>query len=486
MRTKSFLFPCIFLLLLTRVEAQTVLKDRHPNILFLFTDDQRFSTIGRLGLEPVHTPNLDELYRQGTVFTQAHIMGGLQGAICMPSRAMLMTGKSLFHQHQDGSYIAATDIMMPQFFRQQGYATFVTGKWHNGAAALNRAFASGDNIYLGGMHRYETGGHFTPILSHYDSTGGYKNKFTGDHFSTIYYADAVIDFINRQKNDDQPFFAYVAFTTPHDPRTPPKEFLDLYDSVSTKLPPNFLLQHPFDNGELQVRDEVLLPVPRDTAAVKAEVARYYAMISEADYEIGRILQALKASGQYENTIIVFAGDNGLAVGQHGLLGKQSLYEHSVRVPLVMAGPGIKKDNRYNGYVYLYDVFATLREAAGFKSPLQDDGISFAGALKNEPFGGRDHLFFVYANLQRAVKKNGLKLIRYNVNGESKTQLFDLNKDPYEMKDVSGDKQYTSSLKKLTRLLHTEMKESGDFCDPQQLNWGYPGKLTGDVWTKLFP
>lgn len=479
------LVQLIMVLLAAEGYTQSVPGTRHPNILVLFTDDQRFSTIGRLGLEPVHTPNIDELSRQGTLFTQAHIMGGLQGAICMPSRAMLMTGKSLFHQHQDGQYISASDVIMPQFFRQQGYNTFISGKWHNDAAALNRGFASGDNIYLGGMHPYEAGGHLTPVLRHYDSTGGYKEKFTGDHFSTIYYADATIDFINRQKNSGQPFFAYVALTAPHDPRTPPKEFLDLYDSVTTNLPPNFLPQHPFDNGELKVRDEVLLPVPRDPAAVRAEIARYYGMISEADHEIGRIIDALKSTGQYDNTIIVFAGDNGLAVGQHGLLGKQSLYDHSIRVPLIVAGPGIKKDKQYNGYVYLYDVFSTLREAAGFSEKVKDDGVSFARVLKNEAFKGRDHLFFVYANLQRAVKKDGLKLVRYNVNGQSKTQLFDLNKDPYEMNDVSGVARYRPALKKLIGLLHTEMK-NGDFCDPDKPDWGYPGKLTGNIWTKLFP
>lgn len=485
MKTIFFLLP-VFLLHLTGLYAQPVSKAKHPNILFLFTDDQRFSTIGRLGLEPVLTPNLDELSHKGVLFTQAHIMGGLQGAICMPSRAMLMTGKSLFHQHRDGEYIATSDIMMPQFFAQQGYNTFATGKWHNGAAALNRAFAAGDNIYLGGMHAYGTGGHFTPVLTHYDSTDAYKKRFTGDHFSTIYYADAVINFINQQKNNQQPFFAYVAFTTPHDPRTPPKEFLELYDSVHTRLPPNFLPQHPFDNGELKIRDEVLLPMPRDSNAVKTEIAKYYAMISEADHEIGRIIQALKATGQYDNTIIVFAGDNGLAVGQHGLLGKQNLYDHSVRVPLMIAGPGIKQDQQYNGYVYLYDVFATLREAAGFHTTVKGDGVSFAKALKQKEMKGRDHLFFVYSNLQRAVKKDGLKLIRYNVNGKSKTQLFDLTKDPYERNDVSGHSQYQKALAALTALLAAEMKRNGDFCDPAKPGWGYPDKLASDAWTKLFP
>ncbi len=237
---------------------------------------------------------------------------------------------------------------------------------------------------------------------------------------------------------------------------------------------------------MKVRDEVLLPVPRDPAAVRAEIARYYGMISEADHEIGRIIEALKASGQYNNTIIVFAGDNGLAVGQHGLLGKQSLYDHSIRVPLIIAGPGIQKDVQYNGYVYLYDVFPTLRHAAGFSTKVNGDGISFAKALNNERFKGRDHLFFVYANLQRAVKKDGVKLVRYNVNGHSKMQLFDLNKDPYERNDLSGDTGYQEVLHKLSRSsLYAEMK-NGDFVIRTNLIGDIPVNLPATYGRNYFP
>lgn len=106
------------------------------------------------------------------------------------------------------------------------------------------------------------------------------------------------------------------------------------------VPANFMPEHPFDNGEMRIRDEMLGPFPRTEEFVRGEIAGYYAMISEVDAQIGRVLDALEANGQADNTIVIFAGDNGLAVGQHGLLGKQSMYEHSIRVPLVMAGPGI--------------------------------------------------------------------------------------------------------------------------------------------------
>ena len=138
---------------------------------------------------------------------------------------------------------------------------------------------------------------------------------------------------------------YVALTSPHDPRTPPPPYDRLYDPTKIPLPKNFYPIHPFDNGDLNVRDEQLLPTPRTPEAIKKEIALYYGMISEMDAQVGRILVTLEKEGLMENTLIVFAGDNGLAVGQHGLLGKQNLYEHSIRVPMIFSGPGIPKNKK---------------------------------------------------------------------------------------------------------------------------------------------
>ena len=459
------------------VPRDSIAPLRHPNVLFLLTDDQRFSAIGALSREAVLTPNMDRLMRQGVTFTQNHIMGGLQGAICAPSRAMLMTSRTLFHQHHDGEYIPAKDIMLPEYFRHQGYTTFETGKWHNGKTSINRGFTEGDNIFFGGMHSPDEGGHWKPLLHHYDSTGAYKAGFRGDHFSSIYYADAAIGFLDEQKNATQPFFAYVAFTAPHDPRHAPDTFRKLYDSAAIQLPPNFKPDHPFDNGELTIRDEELLPHPRTKQAVQGQIAAYYAMVSEVDHEIGRILDELERNGQAGNTIIVFASDNGLAVGQHGLLGKQNLYDHSIRVPLVIGGPGIAGGRQDSSYCYLFDLFPTLCDLAGIDTP---------GGLDGRSVATRDHLFFAYSNLQRGVKKDGFKLIRYNVNGDHRIQLFDVTHDPYELTDLSGKPSYAAKVKELNHLLASDMKDYHDFCDPAKPDWGYPEKLTDEKRNRINP
>ena len=443
-----------------------------PNILFLFTDDQRFDALAELGNEEISTPYMDSLVRAGVTFTHTHIMGALGGAVCMPSRGMLMSGKTLFQMHQDASYIPESDTMMPEHFRTNGYRTFGTGKWHNGRDAFHRCFTDGDNIFFGGMHSYETDGHFRPFLYHYDPAGEYPNEegFWGDRFSSVCYADAAVSFIQEQADSNEPFFAYVSFTSPHDPRTPPEEYGRNYTADDVILPLNFMPEHPFDNGELKIRDEVLIPHPRAEEAVRNEIASYYGMISEVDFQIGRILQALKDSGHWDNTIIVFAGDNGLAVGRHGLLGKQNLYDHSVRVPLVISGPGITGNTRNAAYCYLLDIFPTLCDITGLETPGSVAGKSLLPALEDEE-AGRPHLFAAYADLQRSIRRDEFKLIVYNVQGKITEQLFNIREDPLELKNLAGQDEWKEKQDELRALLAAEMRNQGDFCDLEKENWG---------------
>ncbi len=454
------------------------------NVLVILTDDQRFNTIHALGNHEVHTPNMDRLVKSGTTFTQAHIMGSLGGAVCAPSRAMLMTARSVFQVHRDGGVIPPSEKTFPEVFRERGYRTFASGKWHSDHASFNRSFAAGDHIFFGGMHTEKAGGHWKPQLHHYDGSAQYKQPFTGEDFSSVCFADAAIAFL--QQPQKEPFLMYVAFTAPHDPRTPPEAYLRLYDTANISLPPNFLAKHPFDNGELTVRDEQLLPVPRDPGAVKQEIVKYYAMISEVDHEIGRVLDALQKSGQYGNTIIVLAGDNGLAVGQHGLLGKQNLYDHSMRVPLIFSGPGIPANRKSDAYCYLTDIFPTLCQMTGLSAPFTVTGSALNKAFTRQPFGGRDKLFLTYSNLQRALVKDSMKLVLYNVKGQHPAQLFDLAKDPLEMHNLAAQPAYQTTLATMRQQLYAEMRAYGDFADPAKEGWGYPGRLKWEDALKINP
>lgn len=324
------------------------------NVVFILSDDQRYNTIHALGNNDIITPNLDKLVQMGTSFTRAHIMGGRQGAICMPSRVMMLTGRYENHLQKDVAIIPVETPTFPEVLCSNGYNTFHSGKWHSDKASHNRSFSEGDNLFFGGMNFPDSGGQEKPRMYHYDDSAEYpfNKEFQGNHFSSEYYADAAVNFINEQKNSSQPFVCYLAFTSPHDPRTAPERFRKMYKADKMPLPSSFMPQHPFDNGDLTVRDELLLPKPLNKDSIKKEVAEYYAMITEMDDNVGKVLHALKANGMMDNTLIIFAGDNGLALGNHGLLGKQNLYDYSVRVPLIIAGRGLPKNKRSDALCYL--------------------------------------------------------------------------------------------------------------------------------------
>jgi len=469
-----------------KTDAQKDQRRERPNVLVIVTDDQRYNTIHALGNPDIVTPNMDQLVHNGTAFTEAHIMGGLSGAICCPSRAMIMTGKSLFHLEQGGKFIAQGDVTFPELFKNNGYITFATGKWHQDKACFNRSFSAGENILLGGMNPPATGGQYRPQLHHYDSTGKYEHPFWGDHFSSIYFADAAVDFLNRQKDSEQPFLMYVAFSSPHDPRTPPTWYGHSYTPDQLPLPASFRTEPAFDNGELYIRDEMLLPYPRTEIGIRTELAKYYSMVSEVDYQIGRVIDALKKTGRYDNTIIVFAGDNGLSVGDHALLGKQNCYESSIRIPLIFTGPGIPKNKRVDQLVYLNDIFPTLCTLTDQQVPSSVESSSLKEAFTDDSFKGRDHVFFAYLNLQRAIVQDGFKLICYNVKGQYRNELFNLKSDPDELYDLSANPKYASRIAGLKKVLTKSLNEKGDHCNLDQPGWGYPQKWTSKDVDRLEP
>jgi arylsulfatase A-like enzyme len=425
-----------------------------PNVLVLLADDLRFDTIRELGNPEILTPTLDRLVREGTAFTRAYIMGGDQPAVCVPSRAMLLTGRDLF---KVGRAIPDDAPLWPEVMGKAGYATFGTGKWHNGPRTYARAFMAGGNVFFGGMSDQ------TRVKVYdFDPSGKYPRDGAkiGEKFSTELFVDSAVRFLEEHRGD-RPFFLYVSFTSPHDPRTPPRKFADLYDPAKIALPPSFLPEHPFDNGELRVRDELLAPFPRTPQVVRKHIADYYGMISHLDHEIGRLLETLEKKGRAEDTIVVFTGDNGLAVGRHGLMGKQSVYDHSVHVPLVFRGPGVPRGKRSDAMCYLLDLFPTVCELARIPLPGGLEGRSLAPVLRGEATKHRERLFFAYRTFQRALTDGRWKLIEVEAGGKRTTQLFDLEGDPAETKSLADDPAHAAPLARLREELARRQKELGD-------------------------
>lgn len=463
----------LFVILIAQ-SVQSQQNSKPKNVLILYSDDHSYHALGAMGNKEVKTPNLDKLAASGMLFRQAHVMGGHQGAICIPSRVMLLTGRLVNRLPGDGGTIPDSLVSLPEVLRTKGYTTFHTGKWHSDKASHGRFFSTGGDVYFGGMHFEKDGGQPHPIVYRYDSTGSYpmSRRRNADTFSTSLYAENAIRFLNSKTAHDKPFFCYVAFTSPHDPRTPPTAFANLYDPAKITLPPNFAPQHPFDNGDMNVRDEKLFTRPLKSDSMQQDIANYYGMISEMDHNVGRIIEALERNGLRENTIIVFAGDNGLAVGQHGLLGKQNLYEHSIRVPMIISGPGVPEGSSYAGFNYLSDIAPTLYDYLGVGKPATVEGKSHFSVFKQPSQFVRNTIYNVYGHWSRSFKSaDGFKIILYNVDGVRHTQLFNLNMDPWEMNNLADQPAYQQKIAELTSLLSKEMAETYDNLDITLPDWG---------------
>ena len=419
----------------TRAESQG-----RPNVLLIVSDDQRPDTIGALGNEHIRTPNLDGLVRRGTVFTRATCAHPL----CYPSRAELLTGCTGF---RNGTYseqrLHEGVPLWPEVMRRAGYRTCYVGKWHTAGRPSTVGYSQCDGLYGSGR----------PVAENYvDFRGRRATGYGGWQFQTdegqrfpekglgltpnisSEFADAAIRQI--EKKSEQPFFIHVNFTAPHDPRIWPPGYEKAYEAAKLPLPGNFLPEHPFDHGNARGRDELLLPFPRTAEDVRQELACYYAVISHMDEQIGRVFEALDAAGQRENTIVIFTSDHGLAIGSHGLVGKQNMYEHTINVPLVMAGPGIPAREKRAAHCYLRDLFPTVCELAGIKSP-DIDGQSLMAVLRGEKEDVRPFVIGYFQDSQRMIREGDWKLVWYlkAKQPQEMFQLFDVRNDPLEMNNL---------------------------------------------------
>lgn len=251
---------------------------------------------------------------------------------------------------------------------------------------------------------------------------------------------------------------YLAFGNPHDPRVVQKEYRDQYDEQNLPLPKNYLPLHPFDNGEMTVRDEQLASWPRSEQEIRRHLADYYGVMTYLDMQIGRVVETLKEIGEYENTIIIFSSDHGLAIGSHGLMGKQNLYEHSMKAPLIFLGPGIRK-GRSDALVYLFDLYPTLCELIGAGIPGGIDGRSFASIIQGQASRAREAVFLAYKSVQRAVRQGDWKLIRYpHINY---TQLFHLRQDPHELYNLADSEAHQEKIREMMDLLKQQQQHFGD-------------------------
>lgn len=468
--------------------ASLAANAKQPDILFIFVDDMTFDGLNALGNRQIISPNMDKLVKSGVRFVNNYNMGGWNGAISQASRTQLMTGMGIWNAYKEQEkdhFQSLVDqrTLWPQVMSDAGYKTYHTGKWHMWYVKPAQIFDKAEGLSGGMMHdnynfkkhTYGVPGTFlgyTRPLSREDnawqpwdtSNGGYW-KEGGKHWSVI-QADYLIDYMHENRESEKPLFMTIAFNAPHDPRQSPKEFVDMYDVDKIKVPESFQPEHP--NMELMgcgktLRDEELAPWPRTEYAVQKHRQEYYALISHLDTQIGRIMEELKKSGRADNTLIVFSADNGLALGKHGLMGKQNMYEHSLKVPLVFSGLGLPKNEKRTQLTYMQDLVPTVMEIAGVEKPKNMDFVSELNVVKDgkQP-SNHEAIYGGYLDVQRMVRNKRYKL--FLIPKAKTAHLYDVVKDPAEIKDLYGDPKYSAVVKELAEQYLKVSKQAGDIYD----------------------
>lgn len=453
-------------------------EQRPPNFLFVLVDDQSPFDLRIYNPESIlETPVIDQLAREGMVFDDARHMGAWIGGVCTPSRHMIMSGRSLWNLPGKGKAFqnpSCPDSLELQtigaVFNRAGYLTMRTCKRGNSYAAANAQFTV--------VH---------------DATKRKGSESDG----SAWHAKQVLEYLNERdaQQETDPFFIYFGFSHPHDTRDGTPELLDKYGAVNhrdtSSLPPlnpkqpevpdNYLPAHPFFHGHPGLRDEERVSgvwKRRDEQTIKNELGREYACVENIDTQLGKVLKKLEAMGELDNTYIIYTSDHGIAIGRHGLMGKQNLYEHTWRVPFIVKGPGIKTGKRVEGNVYLLDILPTVCDLAGIDIPQTVNGESFMPVLKGKTNSIRDVMYGVYCGGtkpgMRSVKEGDWKLIKYDMMDGTirETQLFNLAENPKEYlpehqksgameTNLAGDPLYADKLAEMEALLLEQMEVYND-------------------------
>ena len=447
---------------------QTLSASNLPDIVFIVSDDQRPDTVGVTGNQRIRTPNLDRLAKVGTTFTRAYT----GYPICYASRAQILTGCNAFTALVDypKSRVDPALNTLAETLSSAGYQSIYSGKWHNDGHPLERGYDRVAALYSAGggargVKLPELDDRQRPLTGYRGWT--FKDQDNQPQLrkgvgllpdNSRQIADGVIGVI-QAGSPSQPLFLHVNFAFPHDPRQWPQGMRDSYLSSEMRLPSNFREGHGFDHGNQGGRDEVLLPRPLKPSDVREELAIYYAMVSDVDRQVGRIVEALKKAGRLGRTLFVYTSDQGLALGSHGLLGKQNQYEHSICSPLIMVGPsgfsdsGSSSDNddliydlpvaswqavpsnkRVSAIVELSDLFPTFCDFAGISVPPTVQGKSLLPLLSGRVSQIHQSTFGVFTHTQRMICNDRWKYILYPQ--AKREQLFDLLNDPDELEDRS--------------------------------------------------
>jgi len=470
---KQLIAGCALVLFCGRIYAAEMPAQK-PNLLFVYTDDQRYDAFSAVQREQgdkgrfpwFKTPNMDRLAAEGVRFRNAFVVNSL----CAPSRAVNLTGR---YSHCNG--VASNFRPFPTnavthatLLRAAGYTTAYVGKWHMDSQRERPGFDFHASFI--GHARYVD----PPFV-----VDGKDTPTTGwiDDLSTDY----AIDFMRRQKGSSKPWSMVVGFKAPHGPFEPPARAKARFAGEQGRVTPNLATPAVYMGGTRRnqaAQSTDWVPVNLD----------YFRCISAADDCLGRLLDALDACGFAANTVVIYTSDNGFYLGEHGLGDKRSAYDESLRVPFIVRDPALGAAARgtvRDEMVLNLDLAQTLLDYAGVPAPKEMQGRSWRPLLSGEASGWRQSWFYEYfAERQKnsrvpditAVRTADAKLIRYEGH-DAWTELFDLKADPFETRNLIGDPACAALRDRLTAEHARLSREVGyrvpDYVDRPEW-WGMPG------------
>lgn len=405
-------------------------KPPRPNILFIITDDQRWDAIGVVQKEQgdkarfpwLQTPNMDRLVADGVRFRNAFVVNSL----CSPSRASFLTGQYGYLHGVNGNAedFPVTNITCASLLTDAGYATGYFGKWHMGEQRGKRPGFNTSASFIGHGKYFDCPFEIDGVAR--PTKGWVDNVVT----------DFAIDFI--QQNANHPFFAFVAFKTPHDNREPRLEDKDAYPNPETIVPVNANCVPPFREDQSPRSKPIGAKIP-----LSAYERQYFQTLNGADYNLGRLLDKLDELKLADTTIVIYCSDNGYFIGEHTLGDKRYAYDESMRIPMVFRYPKLGlKDKTMDQMVLNIDLAETVLDFAGVAPAPKMQGRSWKPLLTGAGSSWRDAFYYEYfldpkfpkETPVQALRTETAKLIVYP-DHEEWTELYDLVKDPFETKNL---------------------------------------------------
>ncbi|WP_366184032.1 sulfatase-like hydrolase/transferase [Flavobacterium ovatum] len=420
-------------------------KTQKPNIIILLADDLGYGELGAYGQKEIKTPFLDYFYSQGMSFTDFYT----GTAVCSPSRASLMTGIHTGHlsiRGNKGQYpdkwdrvpLKKSEITIAEMLKSGGYQSAMIGKWHLGVAEDMSTWAKGRGFDYAVQEQWGKSSKGNEIDERIHWVNNDQDSITYDYtkYSCLdeFRTNFALDYLKNKKQKDKPFFLYMSYRTPH-----AHEFLVKHNEMYA------------DKGWPEIE--------------RTHAAR----ITMLDAQIKRLFDLLKQTGELDNTFIIFTSDNGpQSENGHdnnffdsaaGLKGhKRDLHEGGIRVPAMVYWKGkVKAGSQTHQPAAFYDIMPTIAEIAGVKTPKQSDGVSFLPTLLGKKQPQHDHFYWeiqegaAAKGFKQAARMGNWKAVR--VADSNKTELYDLSKDTFEKKDVSG--QYPEIVKEMNAILKKE-------------------------------